>query len=174
MVLPSEPVATTSDLFENMAELENDLWQFAVSFYSHREVSSACLVLQERLGVDVNVLLFVIFAHISRGFTLDMEQLARVDELVRAWRTEVVQVLRQIRKRLKPGPLCSTSPGREEFRNRIKQDELKAEQIELAILAGWLERQPHRSTEHLVDAQGIPQAVADYFARSIEIRHAPD
>jgi uncharacterized protein (TIGR02444 family) len=174
MVVPSAPVVATPDPFADIADLDNELWRFSLSFYGRQDVSSACLVLQEELGVDVDVLLFAIFACVERGVTLDTQELAAIDDLVRDWRTEVVQVLRQIRKRLKSGALSSTSSAREELRNRVKADELKAEQIELAILAGWLDRQPPRRVDSPVNAHSIPLLVANYFASKNEAQHAPN
>jgi uncharacterized protein (TIGR02444 family) len=172
MVVPSAPVVATPEPFADIAEPDNDLWHFALAFYGRQDVSSACLVLQDKLGVDVDILLFAIFAGVERGVTLDTQELAAIDGLVRGWRTEIVQALRQIRKRLKSGPFSSSAT--EELRNRIKADEIKAEQIELAILAGWLERQPTRRVDSPVDAQSIPPMVARYFAGKAEALHAPD
>src|SRR5258708_13979093 len=169
MAAPSAPVATP-DPFADIAEPDNDLWHFALSFYGREDVASACLVLQDQLGVDVNILLFAIFAGIERGITLDMQELAAIDGLVRGWRTDIVQVLRQIRKRLKSAPFSSSAT--EELRNRIKADEIKAEQIELAMLAGWLERQPPRRVDPPIDALGILLLVARYFAGKTEPLHA--
>jgi uncharacterized protein (TIGR02444 family) len=172
MVVPSAPVVATPDPFADIAEPDNDLWHFALAFYGRQDVSSACLVLQDQLGVDIDILLFAIFAGVERGVALDMQELAAIDSLVRGWRTEIVQPLRQIRKRLKSGPFSSSAT--EELRNRIKADEIKAEQIELAMLAGWLERQPPRRVDPPVDALGIPLLVARYFAGKTEALHARD
>ena len=172
MAAPSVPVVATPDPFADIAEPDNDLWHFALSFYGRQDVSSACLVLQNELGVDVDILLFAIFAGVERGVALDMQELAAIDGLVRGWRSEIVQVLRQIRKRLKPAPFSSSAT--EGLRNRIKADEIKAEQIELAMLVDWLERQPPRRADPPVDAQSIPLLVARYFVGKTEALHAPD
>jgi uncharacterized protein (TIGR02444 family) len=175
MASPSAPIVRTPDPPADIPELDNDLWRFALSFYGREGVSSACLVLQEKLGVDVNILLFVIFARLERGVTLDTQELAAIDGLVRGWRTEIVQVLRQVRTRLKSAPFSSSSSATEDLRNRIKADELSAEQIELVMLAGWLERQPPRRADLLADAQSIPSLVARYFAAGkAEAQHTPD
>ncbi len=173
MVSPSAPIVRTPDPLADIPELDNDLWRFALSLYGREGVSSACLVLQEKLGVDVNILLFAIFARLERGVTLDTQELAAIDGLVRGWRTEIVQVLRQVRTRLKSAPFSSSAT--EDLRNRIKADELRAEQIELVMLAGWLDRQPPRRADLLADAQSIPSLVARYFAAGkAGAQHTPD
>ena len=55
-------------------DLDNALWRFVLPFYSREGVSPACLVLQDKLGVYVNVLLFAIFAQVERGITLEVER----------------------------------------------------------------------------------------------------
>lgn len=150
-------------------ELDNDLWRFACSFYASDGVASACLALQDKLGVDVNILLFTIFARIERGVVLDPSDLGLVDGLVLGWRGEIVQPLRGLRTRLKTGPAPAPSPFTGHLRNRIKAAELEAEQIELALLIDWLDRRPARSGSSTADAETIPMMVTRYFcAQPIE------
>jgi len=147
---------------DNALKLDNELWRFAYSFYAREGVSPACLTLQDKLDVDVDILLFAIFARIERGILLDAADLAVVDNLVRDWRSEIVQVLRRARTRLKCGPAPAPSALTEKLRNRIKATELEAEQIELAVLADWLDRQPRRPAD-VGDARTVPLTVARYF-----------
>ncbi len=117
--------------------------------------------------MDVNILLFAIFAAIERGIMLDEADLTAVDTLVEQWRRDVVQPLRHVRTRMKAGPAPAPSPDTEPLRNRIKAAELAAEQIELAMLADWLDRQPPR-THAKTDATSIPLIVARYFLAGAE------
>ena len=155
-------------------ELDNELWRFVCSFYAGKGVSPACLTLQDKLGVDVDILLFAIFAQVKRGILLDRNDLRLVDDLVRDWRSEIVQVLRRARTRLKAGPAPAPSAVTENLRNRLKAAELEAEQIELAVLADWLDRQPSRPAV-VVDAKTVPLTVARYFgARADDEAFAPE
>jgi uncharacterized protein (TIGR02444 family) len=154
---PASPAAQA-----NALELDNELWRFVCSFYAGKGVSPACLILQDKLGVDVDILLFAIFAQVKRGILLDANDLRVVDDLVHDWRSEIVQVLRRARTRLKAGPAPAPSSVTEALRNRIKAAELEAEQIELAVLADWLDRQPPRPA-NVVDAKAVPLMVARYF-----------
>src|SRR5258708_9156658 len=81
MVVPSAPVVATPEPFADIAEPDNDLWHFALAFYGRQDVSSACLVLQDQLGVDVDILLFAIFAGVERRVTLHTQDLAALDGL---------------------------------------------------------------------------------------------
>ena len=155
-------------------ELDNELWRFVGSLYAREGVSHACLTLQDQLGVDVDILLFAIFAQVKRGILLDTDDLASVDNLIRDWRSEIVQVLRRVRTRLKAGPAPAPSAATETLRNRIEAAELEAEQIELAMLADWLDRQPPRPTNAAGAARAV-LTVARYFqTRSPEGPLAPE
>jgi len=39
-------------------DLDNALWRFVLPFYGRAGVSPACLTLQDKIGVDVNIVLF--------------------------------------------------------------------------------------------------------------------
>jgi uncharacterized protein (TIGR02444 family) len=152
---------------QQTAELDNDLWRFACAFYARDGVAPACLALQEMLSVDVNILLFAIYARLARGIALDAADLAAVDALVRDWRHEVVRPLRALRTRLKAGPVPAPSAATDPLRNRIKAAELEAEQIELALLSRWLDRQPPRPAAS-TDAASVPLTVARYFGAPVD------
>jgi uncharacterized protein (TIGR02444 family) len=144
-------------------DLDNALWRFALPFYAREGVSAACLTLQDKLGVDVNILLAATYAAVERGVTLDPHDLAALDALIRDWRSEVIQPLRRVRTRMKSGPAPAPSAVTEALRNRIKAAELAAEQIELAVLHDGLgERAPSTTPDASADA---PRLVARYFGR---------
>lgn len=153
-------------------EPDNPLWRFALAFYGREGVSAACLALQDGLRVDVDILLLAIFAAVEKGVTLGPDALAAADDLVRAWRTDVVQVLRRLRTGLKSGPLPAPSPATDGLRNEIKAAELKSEQIELAILSAWLDRQAGHPSG--AEPEAVPEAVARHFAADAAAVAAPE
>lgn len=112
---------------------QNGLWDFALRLYGAQGVSEACLVLQEESGVDVPVLLFAAWLS-EKGKALTEGDLGRVDGRIREWRSEVVQPLRAVRRRLKNGPSPAPSEETEKLRNGVKAVELQSEKIELAVL----------------------------------------
>jgi len=59
------------------------VWDFSLSLYAMEGVAPACLALQERLGVDVN-LFFCCWQ--GRERALSVKSLAPVLDAVRAWR----------------------------------------------------------------------------------------
>jgi uncharacterized protein (TIGR02444 family) len=143
--------------------LDNALWRFVLPFYAREGIAPACLTLQDRLGVDVNVLLFAIFAQAEHGITLSEDDIVAVDTVIQDWRTEVIQPLRRVRSRMKSGPAPAPSALTERLRNRVKAAELDAEQIELAVLHDWLQHQ-QRPASSPANADTL-RMVARYFAR---------
>ncbi len=113
------------------------LRDFALAVYGADMVPSACLALQDRLGLDVNVLLLSAYVGAVRGQTLTTELVNAARALVDPWHTEVVRPLRAVRRRLKTGPAPAPDPRTDGLRKDIGKAELDAEMIELAQLEGW-------------------------------------
>ncbi len=94
----------------------------------------ACLELQDRGNVDVNVLIHALWRTVIREETLEQGDIEAADAHVAAWREEVVLPLRAIRRRLKSGPAPAPDKTTEKLRDRVKAAELDAEYLELDTL----------------------------------------
>jgi uncharacterized protein (TIGR02444 family) len=128
-------------------------WDYSLDLYRRPGVEDACLELQRRHGLDVNVLLLCCWLG-ARGVALDRAALERAELAVRAWQVEVVRPLRAVRQRLKakledPDPV-SVHEGwpdlAQALRRRALALEIDAERLEQLALA--------RSTA------GLPQGAA--------------
>lgn len=75
-------------------------WAFSLEVYGDEAVAEACIALQDRHGLDVNMLLFALFAA-SRGTLLSSADIERLDRAVGPWRRNVVRPLRRVRRWLK-------------------------------------------------------------------------
>lgn len=119
---------------------KHPFWDFSLAVYGREGVAQACVALQDRRGLDVNLLLFCCWAG-SRGRRLDPADLKGLDAAVRPWREAVVRPLRGIRRWLKTQAAAPTAPGAPAhgLREKIKADELQAEAAEQALLAQTLE-----------------------------------
>ena len=104
-------------------------WRFSLSFYALPEIAPACLALQDEGAVDVNLLLFLLFLADS-GRAVTRDDVARLDRAIAPWRTEVVEPLRTLRRRLKTGVGDVPPPASEALRNMVKKVELEAERLE--------------------------------------------
>jgi uncharacterized protein (TIGR02444 family) len=158
-------------------EVKGAQWLFALEFYARPGVADALLLLQERLGVDVCLLLFALFVGREQGVVLDTGELAHLDAAVIAWRAEVVLPLRALRRRMRNGPEPAPSTATEPLREQIKAAEICAEQIELAMLARFLatRRRAHKPAPAEASAL-LDRLAAFYVARSgnAALRDAPE
>ena len=138
-------------------------WDFVVGLYARPGISQACLELQDRLGVDVSFLLTVLFYAKHRNIDLSVGEIASLDRSISAWRDGVIAPLRRLRRHVKTSGLLNSSI--EEFYQRIKADELLAEQLEIETLAQQLEQmQAQRSTSP--PKRDLIELVVKHFAES--------
>jgi uncharacterized protein (TIGR02444 family) len=144
-------------------DLDGAHWRFSLALYGQDGAADACLALQDRLGVDVNILLLAIFAAAECGMVVTSQDLQRMDALVKAWRTETVAPLRTMRRRLKQ-PLGPADEYAEVLRSEIKKAELLAEQIEQALLARWLADHTAERGSESPDLAAVLKTVVAYFA----------
>ncbi|MDH3475008.1 MAG: TIGR02444 family protein [Rhodospirillales bacterium] len=121
-----------------MAEASgNPFWDFSLAIYERPGVPEACLGLQDRHGLDVNLLLFCCWAG-SRGRALAAGDMARLVEAAGPWHDEVVRPLRAARRWLK-GQTAAPAEPTEALREAIKAQELEAERLAQLILLECLE-----------------------------------
>jgi uncharacterized protein (TIGR02444 family) len=143
--------------------LEGPHWAFSLAVYRQPGVAEACLALQDRLGVDVNVLLLTLFATRQVGAPPSGATIAQADAFVRAWRAQVVAPLRGVRRRLKEGPPPAPGSAAEALRQRVKAVELYAEQIEQAALAAWFQERPAEAFSGPGDCSEALRRVAAFY-----------
>lgn len=143
---------------------EGPQWSFAVDLYGRPGVSQACLVLQDRLGGDVCLLLFALFIAREQQIGLAPSDLANLDDAVADWRREVIEPLRSLRRRLKLGPDPAPSPHTNAVRQRVQSAELAAEQIELAMLARSFKRRGQVGASLSADAAAVLDRLARFFS----------
>jgi uncharacterized protein (TIGR02444 family) len=108
--------------------------RFALALYRSSNVSPACLTLQDRLDVDVNLVLYAAFVGAVRAQVLTEAHLNSARGVVDEWHHEVVRPLRSVRRRLKTGPSPAPSPATMELRRELQRLEIEAEVVELGEL----------------------------------------
>ena len=112
-----------------MTANDSAFWRFSLRFYALPDVAPACLALQDEANVDVNLMLFLLFLA-ENGRAITRDDVARLDASIAPWRTEVVEPLRAIRRRLKSGIGEISAASSEGLRNMVKKIELEAERLE--------------------------------------------
>jgi uncharacterized protein (TIGR02444 family) len=107
----------------------NPFWTFSLGYYRGAGVSEACLELQDNCGVDVNVMLFLLWqASLKRQFAAT--QVKALAEKVGPWQIDVIGPIRGLRRMLKGNAPLLDKGSAELFRTRIKAIELEAERLQ--------------------------------------------
>lgn len=74
-------------------------WKYAVDFYGRPGVTNTCLTLQDKLGLNVNLLLLLCWCE-QNNKQLSGEQIDSLIRCVERWHRDYTQPLRQIRRKL--------------------------------------------------------------------------
>lgn len=109
-----------------MAESGHPFWAWSLEVYARPGVEQILLDLQDRLGLDVNILLYACWIAAKRQQALSVGDCEGLLADTADWRCNVIVPLRGVRRFLK---WQKAGPGVEALRERAKSLELEAEQI---------------------------------------------
>ena len=112
-----------------LSHADSSFWAYSLRFYDDPKTQEACLDAQNRLGADVNLILYVFFKA-QKGFRLNRNALQQANENVISWRTEVIHPLRQIRRKLKAHRYNLPENNQKTVRIEVKNLELKSEKFQ--------------------------------------------
>jgi len=127
-------------------------WRFSLHFYRHPGVSEACIALQDDCGVDVNLLLFLLWLA-DDGQLLSADEVKKLDDQVRDWRNLTIIPIREVRRKLKGARTLLDAGKQELFRNKVKAVELEAERLQQEVLYAFAQSGP-------LGQQAAPSAAA--------------
>lgn len=130
------------------------LWDFALALYSSPGVEETALYLQNSHGANVNILLWAAWLE-TQGIVLTPDLLGSAESTIAAWDRQVVQVLRDLRQRLKGDEAELVK----ELRTSVKAAELLAERQCLLLLEG-ISGTP--TSEAIRSGQNV-----DFYARNL-------
>ena len=116
-----------------LSHADSSFWAYSLRFYDDPKTQEACLDAQNRLGADVNLILYVFFKA-QKGFRLNRNALQQANENVISWRTEVIHPLRQIRRKLKAHRYNLPENNQKTLRIEVKNLELKSEKFQQEYL----------------------------------------
>ena len=77
-------------------------WRFSLAFYARPGIPDALIALQDRAGLDVNLMLFALWRGAMHGQGLQASELRAAAAAIAPLRREIVGPLRELRRRLKP------------------------------------------------------------------------
>lgn len=115
---------------------QSAFWTFSADLYDRPGVEAACLALQERHDLDVNLLLFALWLA-DCGVVLDLPVFERARATVTSWQAETTIPLRTVRRQLRhridaadPDDIAGKWPDQVTvFRRKILQLELDGEHL---------------------------------------------
>ncbi|WP_200911749.1 TIGR02444 family protein [Mesorhizobium sp. 1M-11] len=114
-----------------------DLWAFMLGVYARPDVAPACLRLQDAHGLDIPLMLAVLYGGVC-GRVPDPEQIRAFDENCRVWRETAIRPLREVRRAMKSHDWLASQPRALLLRERVKAAELEAERVEADVLERML------------------------------------
>lgn len=106
----------------------NPFWRFSLTLYGRDKVAPACLRLQDRYGLDVNIVLYCCWAA-AQGIALEAAAISAVMDSTEVWRREVIQPLRAVRRTLRGGVAPVSAPAGDALRENVRRLELEAERL---------------------------------------------
>lgn len=114
-------------------DLTGPLWRFALAVHARPGIPEACLALQADAGVDVPLMLGLLHAR-AQHRAVTPAVLTEARALVAPWQGRVVAALRQVRTGMKGDDWMARFAPVSPLREQIKALELRAEQIQIAVL----------------------------------------
>jgi uncharacterized protein (TIGR02444 family) len=112
---------------------DTPFWRFSLNFYRQTGVAEACIALQDDCGVDVNLMLFLLWLA-ANGRQLSLDNIRELDQAVRTWRDLTIIPIREIRRKLKAAPTLVDAGKQEALRTKVKAVELEAERLQQEAL----------------------------------------
>ena len=119
---------------------QSDFWDFTLKIYGKEGVSPAVIALQDRHGLDVDILLFCCFLAATGKGRLDASDVSRARAVADPWQRDVVNAVRIVRLKLKEGFQGTPAGLPETLRKEIFGQELAAERIEQMMLEAAVPR----------------------------------
>jgi uncharacterized protein (TIGR02444 family) len=120
---------------------ENAFWRFSLKFYRQAGVSDACIALQDEHGVDVNLMLFLLWLAADHR-KLSPPEVKALDDKVSTWRNLTIVPIRHVRRKLKGAATFVAPAAQEAFRTKVKAVELEAERLQQEALNQFTRSSP--------------------------------
>jgi uncharacterized protein (TIGR02444 family) len=134
-------------------QYQNDFWRFSLAVYAQRGVAYECLGLQDKFGLNINLLLFCAWLG-RRGIAVTRDDLEAASRVISSWHDHVVRPLRGVRRHMK-----SHHEDVAPLRANVGRVEIEAEQVEQAMLFSYAQRITSR-----VGNDAVARNVNEYIA----------
>lgn len=139
---------------------DHPFWDFSVQVHQRAGVHEACLALQNRYAMDINLLFFCCWFGAAGGGRLSPSQIESVMGAVKGWQEDVVRPIWKARWCLKPSYKNFPTHRTEPLRRALVEAELAAEHIEQLHLA---ESMPFTRDQNLSEEIKASHGVVNIF-----------
>ena len=113
---------------------QNEFWRFSLAVYGQHGVAQECLGLQDKFGLNINLLLFCAWLG-RRGIAVTRDDLEGASRSISSWHDHVVRPLRGVRRQMKLHHEDVSA-----LRANVQHIEIEAEQVEQAILFAYAQK----------------------------------
>jgi uncharacterized protein (TIGR02444 family) len=124
---------------------DHPFWDFSLAVYGREGVAPACLELQDRRGIDVNLLLFCLWCATDRQVAYDAAAFRTIAAAADDWQQTVIRPMRAARRRLKAGSPHLAEETTAALRSEVLAAEIACEHGEQLIIAAAADALPEPS-----------------------------
>lgn len=127
------------------------IWDFVLGYYRQPGVSEAAITLQDSAGIDVNMILFLMWMAAQKR-SLSAQDITAIGGKSLDWQHKVVVPIRGVRRLLKESaPLVETAVA-QDYRKKVEALEIEGEQLQLNAMAALSNRLLTQSAPTAKDA----------------------
>jgi uncharacterized protein (TIGR02444 family) len=138
-------------------------WDYALPLHESKGVGEAVIAMQDRHGVNVNVVLLSCWVGASGRGRLGEEGVRKAIEAAEVWNRDVVQQLRQVRRVMRPGIPPIDKSVSDALRRRILEVEIDCERAEIVMLGQAFDRAAQEGVSSRERAEDVAANLRDYF-----------
>jgi uncharacterized protein (TIGR02444 family) len=156
------------------------IWDFVLNYYKQQGVSEAAIALQDGIGIDVNMILFLMWLAGEKR-TLQTTDILSVSAASKGWQHQVVVPIRAVRRLLKDNAPLVEQATALAYRKKIQALEIEGEQLQLNAMAALVPSLKPASAVTAGDAartnlanfatvtgKPFPQTAVDAFVRALK------
>jgi uncharacterized protein (TIGR02444 family) len=152
----------------------SELWDFTISVYGREGVSAACIALQDRRGLDVDMILMCGWLGASGRGRTNAQELESAWKAISAWQAEVVGTLRAVRRRIKEGYPQAPQAAAAAVGKAVLKQEIEAEHVSQIMLEATIERAARPGTTPAEQAADTAANLALYLSSRGVVPDAED
>jgi uncharacterized protein (TIGR02444 family) len=156
------------------------IWDFVLGYYRQPGVSEAAIALQDSAGIDVNMVLFLMWAAAQRQ-SFAAAEIRAIGEKTQPWQHKVVVPVRAVRRLLKENAPLVEAAAAQDFRKKVQALEIEGEQLQLTAMAALCADLPMQPASAPADAaranlqafestqpKKFPPAAIETFVKALE------